>query len=372
MQLTVTRPLISVSCGLACGLALSLVGFSGCSSGTTDKPETAARDSAAEPADDQEEAPAKPKKSGTGRKSGKGGDGAHIGEIPKDVWPDVWLKQPLSVLAESGAAAGANPAPAAMPDAGQPSAAAPSTPTTVEKPAESAKAGAIDWKSLINGEVLADETKSLKNKLTAQLQDKGRYDSTYKQLRVDAAVMAVMAAIAPDVPDSPSWKTNAKFVRDTASTVAAESKNNGPQFYKKAKDAYDKLESLLSGSKPPDVADAAEHVNFSEIADRRYLMLRMERIKNWMKSDINAESIFKKEAAKVTQEASVLAVLARVITTPDYDSHDADDYKNFAHTISQSALGIVTAAKDNDFKAYTGLLDTYDKACLKCHDIYKN
>ncbi len=139
------------------------------------------------------------------------------------------------------------------------------------------KAGAADWPSLITGEVLADESKAIKNKLTQQLQDVGWYDRTYKEMRVDATVLVVLAAIAPDVPDTPGWKTNAKFIRDVASEVAAESKANGPKFHKKAKEAYDKLDALLGGSKPPDVGDAADHVNFSEVADRRYLMKRMER-----------------------------------------------------------------------------------------------
>lgn len=218
--------------------------------------------------------------------------------------------------------------------------------------------------------MLADETKLLKNKLTAQLQDKGRYDSTYKVMRTDATVFALLAAISPDVPESPSWKANAKYIRDSAATIATESENNGPQFYKKAKTAYDKLDALLSGSKPPDVAEAAEHPNFSEVASRRYLMQRLERTWNWMKSEINTEATFKKEASKVIQEASVLAVVAQVITLPDYDGHDADDYRGFANSVKESALGIITAAKETDFKAYTKHVDAYRKTCQKCHEVY--
>src|SRR5258708_2567171 len=40
------------------------------------------------------------------KKSGKL-PGAHIGEIPLDAWPEVWLKDPLSVASEKAPAGGA-------------------------------------------------------------------------------------------------------------------------------------------------------------------------------------------------------------------------------------------------------------------------
>jgi hypothetical protein len=371
MLLTSNRPVIGL---LTIGFAIAGLGIFGCGNRPSDKTEVTDNGSTSDDSVNTEETVApKQKKSGKGKKPGKGGEAAHIGEIPKDVWPEIWLKDPLSVAAETGTAAGSLPGAAASQEE-KPAPTEVASADSNEKHAVAAakKPGEVDWKALIAGEVLADETKSLKNKLTASLQDKGRYDSTYKVMRTDAAVLAVLAAIAPDVPDTPSWKSNAKYVRDTASTVATVSEANGPQFYKKAKDAYDKLDALLTGSKPPDVAESADHIDFSEFGNRRYLMLRMDRIKNWMKSDVNAEGIFKKEASKVAQEASVLAVLAQVIATPGYDGYDADDYREFASTITQSALGIVTAAKDGDFKTYTSLLGAYDKACLKCHEVYKN
>jgi hypothetical protein len=352
---------------------LTLLSISGCGGSSPGNRETAAE----EQSDDQatnaaaEDDSPKSKKAGKAKKSAKGSETAHIGGIPKDVWPEIWFKQPLSVVAEGGAADNPAAAPSAGDDVGAKPAVTEVASTAGTPAAPPSKSGTLDWHSLITGEVLADESKALKNKLTAQLQDKGRYDSTYKQMRVDATVLAVLAAIAPDVPDSPGWKINAKYVRDVASEVAAVSKNNGPQFYKKAKEAYDKLDSLLAGNKPPDVGDAAEHVNFSEIAERRYLMLRMERISSWMKSDINGEAVFKKEAAKLTQEASVLAIIAKVIATPDYAGHDIDEYKGYAETVRQSATGIAAAAKDGDFTAYTNLLDTCQKSCNKCHEEFK-
>jgi hypothetical protein len=101
-------------------------------------------------------------------------------------------------------------------------------------------------------------------------------------------------------------------------------------------------------------------------------MLRMQRISNWMKSDVNTEAIFKKEGARLTQEGSVLALLGKVIATPDYGDHDIDEYKDYAEAISQSGRNVAGAVKDGDFKAYTTALDSCLKACNKCHEQFKN
>lgn len=373
MHLPALRPVVIFSAGLAIGFAVTALGLSGCGKKTSGKQEAATDEQADEDtasADAEEESP-KPKKAVKGKKKGKGDEIAHIGEIPVDVWPDVWLKQPLSVVGESRAAAGAAAAQAAD-DAGEKPAATEVAANNTKPAATGAKGGPSDWASLITGEVLADESKALKNSLTQKLQDVGRYNSTYKDMRVDAAVFVVVAAIAPDVPESPGWKANAKYIRDAASEIASESKANGDKFYKKAKEGYDKLEALLAGNKPPDVGDAADHVNFSEVADRRYLMQRMQRIANYMKTDVNSEAVFKKEGAKLTQEGSVLAILGKVITTPDYSDHDIDEYKGFAEAISQSGRGVVAAVKDGDFKAYSAAVENCHKACNKCHEQFKN
>ena len=374
MHVSAIRPVMLLAVGLALGFVLSTLSLSGCGGKSSGKRETAADDppdgDAPAAADSEEETP-KPKKSSKGKKKGKGDEGAHIGEIPKDAWPEVWLKQPLSVVSESGSTGGA-PAETAMADGGGKPAAT-EVAAKSGKPADAPpKADSSDWATLITGEVLADESKSIKNKLTQQLQDVGRYNSTYKELRIDASVLVVLAAIAPEVPETPSWKTNAKYIRDVSSEIAGESKANGDKFYKKAKEAYDKLDALLGGNKPADVADAADKVNFSEVANRFYLMQRMQRTSNWMKSDVNSEAAFKKEAAKLTQEGSVLALLGKVIATPDYPDHDIDEYKGYADTISQSGRSVVAAVKDGDFKAYSAALDSCLKACNKCHEQFKN
>lgn len=372
MVMEMTRPIrISNRPVLAALVSVAVLILAGCGSGKSTKRETVADEPAgtavAESGHSGGTVGKETKPAGKKKKPGST-SGGHIGEIPIDVWPEVWLKQPLAVVGETGSTGATDVADSANSKPVDP-------PTAVTKPpaaTEGDAAGSSDWLALISGETLGDETKALKNSLTQKMQDVGRYNSTYKELRIDATVLSALAAVAIELPEGPSWKKNAKYIRDVSSQVSGESKANGDKFYKKAKEAYDKLEALLAGSKPPDVEESADKVKFSEFVNRYYVMERLKRTSNWMKTEINSEAVFKKQGAKVSQEGAILAVLGKVIATPDYPDADIDEYKNFSGIVSHSGHEIAEAVKNDDFKAYTAALDRCLKACNQCHEQFKN
>ncbi|HLJ09892.1 MAG TPA: hypothetical protein VKU82_01825 [Planctomycetaceae bacterium] len=330
--------------------------------------EVAQTEHAGGPASKDSKKPASKKKSAKTK-------GAHIGEIPLDAWPEVWFKDPLAIAGER------SPQPPAQ-GAADSQEEAPSAPSADSDSGRVAKAdsgpGATagntgsEWASLISGEAITDETKAIRSSLTDKLQNVGRYSSTYKDLRIDASVLTALAGVAIEHPEAPKWKSNAKYIRDVSSQVASESKANGDKFFKKARAAYDKLDALLSGSKPLDVEEAAESVKFSEVANRYYLMERMRRTTNWMKTSVNSEAVFSKESTRLSHEASVLALLAKIVASPDYPDSDVDDYRNFAASVSRSGLDMGEAVKNQDFKAYAAALDRCLKACNDCHSAFKN
>jgi hypothetical protein len=234
------------------------------------------------------------------------------------------------------------------------------------------KAGGTDWATLISGEDLADEAKAARSSLTDKLQSVGKYSGNYKTLRVDAAVLSTLAGVAIDHPEAPSWKPNARYIRDVSAEVARASSANGEKFYRPAREAFDKLDPLLSGSKPAGLQDAAERVAFSEVVKRNYLMERMQRAYDWIKSNANSEGSFKKEAARVSHEAAILRVLSKIAEAPGFDSADDDEYRKYADAVTRSGLEIESAVKDQDFKAFAAALDRCYKACTECHQNFRN
>lgn len=314
------------------------------------------------------EASAAPRKnSAREKKKSKDKSAPHIGEIPRDVWPEVFFDKPLDVLRENAPVASATADPAAT-----------STPPVDEKPPSQAEllpappGSAEDWVVLLSGEELASESAAIRASLTAKLQSVGKYSGNYKDVRIDAGTLVALAGIASEHPEAPGWKANARYVRDVSTEIVKSASANGEKFYKPTKAAFDKLDALLSGSKPPDLEEAAEKVPFSEVVSRVPLMYRMERAFNHMKLNINTEALLKKESAKVVHEGSVMAALARVIATPGYNDSDLADYQRFAEELQNAGIGVVEAAKNGDFEAYTTALDRGNKACVQCHDNFKN
>jgi hypothetical protein len=282
MTLALTATLLAAGCGKGSGKRVA-------ASGEASGEESVEAESGGE-------APARERK-GAGRNK-KPARGKNINGIPIDVWPEVWLKDPLAVAAEKGAVGGAVPTAGgdSDPQVAKVDAVKPPAETVKPEPGSGAApaAGCADWTALISGEVLADESKTIRTSLTEKLANKGRYDSTYKDLRVDAAVLACLAGLAGEHPEAPSWKKNAKYVRDMAAEVSNGSTANGEKFFIKVRSSYDKLDELLSGNKPPGLEEAVDNLRFSEAVKRNFLMLRMDRGFNAMKSNINTEALFKK------------------------------------------------------------------------------
>jgi hypothetical protein len=286
----------------------------------------------------------------------------------------LWFKDPLAVVAESGAAQ-----PARTPV--QPEAPAVAQNTAPMPPAESASksagnaappGGAGDWGRLISGEELGNEVKAVKSSLSDKLQSVGKYSGNYKEVRVEAAVLAALAGIVKLHPDGPSWKTNAKFVRDLSSEIVREAKANGQKFYDPTRAAFDKLESVLSGNLPPDLAEAAETVPFSEVASRREIMSRLERVRAYVKQGVTTEAQFNKELDKVAHEAAVLRAMVRVVATEGYDLSDDDLYKEYTNELIDAGQKITDAVQNKDFNAFNEAVNRIEKACSACHQEYKN
>lgn len=299
------------------------------------------------------------------KKKGKSSKGSHIGEIPRDAWPEVFFDDPLDVAADKTVlGAPSRTAQAAAPDTSDEPA---MSPMNDEPPPAAVPAAPGDWASVLPEEVLADEVKAIKSSLAAKLQSVGIYNGKYKELRVDAAALVALAGLVGEHPANPSWKPNARYIRDASAQIVKSATANGQKFYKPSKEAYEQLESLLSGSKPPGLEESAETLPYTEVSSREQLMYRIERAFNYLKSTVNTADTMKKESAKVKHEASLLAALAKVLASPGNSDADDSEYHNFAGELEQAGLGIAGAAVNSDFEAYTRSLDRASKACTSCH-----
>lgn len=291
-----------------------------------------------------------------------------IGGIPLDVWFD----DPLAVArnnAPIGGGMGAAPSAVAPPVATESPARTTAPPASPE--ASPGGGGDDGWKALLSSDDITDETKQARLRLTEALSTVGKYNGKYKDLQVDAAVLAVVGNIVGQHPEpGVSWKGNAKYVRDLSADVAKK-RGLGQKDYEATKTSFDKLADLLGGNKPGGLEESAATVPFSEIAGRGPLMLRMERAFTYLKANIKDEASFKKDAVQAAHEAAILAALSKVVGTDGYASSDEDEYKNFVKEMVKAGLDMSTAAKNDNYKDFSDGLNRAQKLCTECHTTYK-
>ncbi|MFM8288217.1 MAG: hypothetical protein ACKOGA_16105 [Planctomycetaceae bacterium] len=338
----------------------------------------------AEAASPDQSAPTGSRKT-AGKKTTSKRKGPGIGEIPRDAWPEIFFDNPSAVAAETGAAVVAGGATTGTPDmagpAGKPAdkpahetAGTPATAPPTNDPAppatETPAGGA--WAALLPTEAFADEAKSLRAALNSKLQSVGQYNGAYRDVQVDAAVLAALAQMADEYPEAPSWKKHAPLVRDTAAEVCREAGSVGDKFFKPTREAFDKLDSLLSGSVPPGLGESPAKMTYQAFAPRLALMKRLDRSHSWLKSNVNTADLLKKESDRVIREAGVLGALSQVILTGGYDDSDDEKYQELVANVRDGAKGVVMAAQEADFDAYQKSLDAIYKGCTTCHSEFKN
>lgn len=295
----------------------------------------------------------------------KSSKGPSIDGIPLDV---VWYDDPLAVAADATPVGGATgPAVAAAP--AKPAATEPA-PTA---PSEAAPAGGgSDWKDLISGELIGTETKKIKNRLTDSLSSVGKYNGNYKDgIQVDGAVLAALAQVLHQHPDSLSWKPDAPTVRDLSSELAKKAKGLGQASYDPSKEVFVKLEGVLSGNKPPGLEEAPPQLPFGEFASRMALMKRMQKSFDFMKSNIQNDAAFKKEAETIQHEAAMLATLTKVTGAKEYPGGDEDEYQQFIKDLVKASVEAVEASKADEFPKFQDAITRVQKLCDACHQAYR-
>ncbi len=294
-----------------------------------------------------------------------------VGDIPYDVFFD----HPLSVVAdeqETGTTAAAV-APGAPHEnepetlAEGPNHGVPDRGTdTNETSATNALLASTDWRRLADIEVLNDEVKQIRNRLTADLRTVGTYNRNRDAIATDAAVLAAVAAVVGAHPDPLSWQNKATVVRDLSSQLAAQAREPGRDAFSAAQIPFEQLTEVLDGGPPPNGAAVAD-VPFCEIAGRSELMKQIKRSFDWLKSEIDSESRFRRSPDRRVREASLLAVLGAVLSSECYDLSDEPQYQQFFHEFIEGSVGMTTA---DSFQTFTTARDRVQNSCAKCHGEY--
>jgi hypothetical protein len=235
---------------------------------------------------------------------------------------------------------------------------------------EGGPAERVSWAELIPAETLMEETTRVEQSLAGQLSSIAQFNEGYRAVRVDANVLAVLAGIAALHEGPIPWKERAPAIRDAAAEMATSVRGLGERFQKPALARYEAIRGLFAGKALP-AGNAILEMPWSNVADRSQLMRRMKIAQEDRIKPLTADSgEFRKSAASVAREASLLAALAEVIST-SYDESGEEAYRRFSRALRDQSRRLAQAARDGDFAQAAELAGANLKACNDCHAEYR-
>jgi len=235
-----------------------------------------------------------------------------------------------------------------------------------------ADTGRVAWEEFISATVLEDEIKSIYPQMAQHLARIGAFKSGgYKEVEKQFAEVAVLFGILAEHPEAERWAAgDAAAARDHFAAASRNARDPTAQGFRAAKNRHEDLGQLIRGESL-DLGTATSTL-WSNVADRRALMQRLDQattggLKKW---SVDQEAMVKNRSA-IIHESQIVAALARVITLPEYDYHDDDEFVTYSDKLTEGAKGLQQGATEGDLSKIHFNLGEIQKTCSRCHEEYK-
>jgi hypothetical protein len=229
------------------------------------------------------------------------------------------------------------------------------------------------WSRLISPATMETEIKRLSQSLQATVTTAGAFKAGgYKLARVDLSELAVLFAVTAQFDGEVRWKDVAAGMRGQFARAGLNAKVGTDQTYREAVERKDELASLVQGERPPAPKSAAAVGDWSQIASRPQLMLRIntaheERLTKWLAD----AATFRRNRDAVRHEAQIVAMLAEVIHREAYEYWDDESFAEYARELRDAAIDTAAAAEADDFDKARTAAARATGACTNCHAGYR-
>lgn len=246
------------------------------------------------------------------------------------------------------------------------------SPATAETLEGATGEGDDTWTSLISLVALEEEVKSIRNFMNENVKSVGTFNSSMLMIPPKAAALGALAGVAMEYPEAVSWKDDAKYIRNLAKKMNSDTLQRGAKDQKRIMGLFENIEDTLNRSKPAGLEEPPESDSFAEVSEMRLLMMRMGDAEKKMKTEAGTEGAMGAKKDMVAHEASMLAVMAKIVALPGYGYEDDAKFTDYAKTVIQAAQDARSAAQAGDFATYESALTKISTTCSNCHSDYKN
>lgn len=233
--------------------------------------------------------------------------------------------------------------------------------------------GKFAWSKIISAESATNEIKSARAEAAENVRNLGVFKAGgHRQLRRQFSVLAVMFGIIAEYDQSIRWKQNAAGARVAFAKAAVNAKAADDNTFNEAKARSQNLDDLVQGGSAEFPPVPAGDLKWSELAERRQLMLRLDAaFEKRLRPAVADAAQLTKNREQSLHEAEMIAALAEVIGREGYESADDAEYQKHAKELKLGALSAVSAIKQNNLGEAQKALGLMGKACNECHGEFK-
>ncbi|MCA9050864.1 MAG: hypothetical protein KDA89_19135, partial [Planctomycetaceae bacterium] len=236
----------------------------------------------------------------------------YLGNVPLDVFFD----QPYAVASDLTPLNGAS---GAATTSAAPGGTQPMIPSTISGDSSSATSAAATstpagdgaasgggWDTLIPMAEIDREITDIRNFLTEALQNVGAYNRSMLMIPPKAAAAGILAAIVTQHPEDISWKEDAAYIRNFAKKMNESTLQPGKKDQDRLKSLFENMADTLNRSRPAGVEEPPADDTFADVAEMRYVMMRMEDAEKKMKTEVASADAFTAKKQMVQHEAVMM------------------------------------------------------------------
>lgn len=229
------------------------------------------------------------------------------------------------------------------------------------------------WAQLISAESIEDEIKAIRLKVDVDVDKPGDFRGRgYQRARRHFSMLALLFAVAGEYDGEVRFQKQAPVARDLFSRAAKNCKVGSTAAYNEAKLRKADLQDIVSGSEIQAEGTFEAAAKWGDVADRSPLMQRLETAVQQRLQPFTANpGDFKAQAAVITREAELVAVIGEVLCKDGMEDGDDETYSGFSQRMRDAALEVIDAVKLGNDEAARKAVGEIGKACSECHENYR-
>lgn len=240
------------------------------------------------------------------------------------------------------------------------------SPDAAASPAAASEGGAT-WSEVIDGEILENEVKRLQMQLDTLITTPVKFQTDYQNARYAFIELATTFAVISQFEAQVRWQDSAAAAQSLFTQTAANCRTTSPQAFQSAKNAQEQLRNLVRGGSLDAADESNADLDWSQFADRIPLMQRLDKALEQLKQNSGNKSTFAAARDNLLRDASIVAMLGKVLVQPAVEDADDEDYVALARKMIAAAREVREAIGLDNYEIAAAAINRIEQSCNDCH-----